>query len=527
MLNNKTYVVCFLLGGLVSLLVTPYVISLAEKVGAIDKPGNRKIHDRPVPLLGGLAIGLGVWIPILMLMAYENRVSELVWLNFDKLAMVFVAGLAMFALGVVDDIRGLDAKKKFLVQTTVAVLLVLGGIKFKSVTLPFLGGVDLGFLGYVISVLWIVGITNAFNLVDGVDGLAAGIAFFAALTTAVIGVVNGNVLMAVVMCSLAGACLGFLRYNFKPAKIFLGDTGSLSIGMTMAVCSMLCSQKGTVATSILIPIVALGYPISDTFFAMLRRALRGRSMFSGDNGHIHHRLLRLGLDHRKVAFMLYGVSILFCAIALGAVFENMYFVGVGLAILLAVSGIGFHYLGFTKLLSPESLKRERRQFKVLYKYAEYIKAKIEAATTFSAVFDALIEACKEFGKRGIKICLPENVSGKAFEIVWEPKQGIIYETEKNKSNGVEKDVYKYDDTGLVVNVYYSHNGNDDEWDIEKRNSIGMLIESANRQIKSIINDTKNGKNGDVASMEKKGSPTEKDLSTDKDLVQVVEDKSSD
>ena len=252
--------------------------------------------------MGGIGVFLGMWVPLLLLSFWDNKITAQMATKWPTLFGIFLAGLAMLLVGICDDKYGLSAGWKFAVQLVVAVLLVFNGLYFSVITVPFFGKLSLGIAGPLLTIVWIVGITNAFNLIDGIDGLAAGVTFFIAVVTAVIAIVNGNVLMALTMCSLGGACLGFLRYNYNPSRIFLGDTGSLFIGMTLATTSVASNFKGTFAASMIVPVMLLGYPIFETLLSMAHRKMRGKPVYTPDNGHIHHRLIEKGLTQMNFTY---------------------------------------------------------------------------------------------------------------------------------------------------------------------------------------------------------------------------------
>jgi UDP-GlcNAc:undecaprenyl-phosphate GlcNAc-1-phosphate transferase len=264
-----------------------------------------------MPLLGGLAIAapflgvciLGILGPTAMLQAIAGGKMDLGYLALGCAAIV--------ALGVVDDMRGMKARMKLLVQLVAALLICAAGHTIVSMEIPFLGTVTPNpLLGLIITVLWIVGITNAFNLIDGVDGLAAGVAFIASVGLAIIAAANGATFVVLLCLALAGSLLAFLAFNFHPARIFLGDTGSMFLGFSLATVALMGSYKSQAAVIFVAPMLALGFPIFETLVSMLRRLVHGRPVFVGDQGHTHHRLLRKGFSQRQVAMTLYAVALL-------------------------------------------------------------------------------------------------------------------------------------------------------------------------------------------------------------------------
>ena len=313
----RTAGVAFVLACLVSGLLTPWMRRFALKHHLFDDHiSSRKVHGRPIPRLGGVAIAAGFYTPMLALLLEASGVGGQFYANSHKAVAFLLGGVAICALGLFDDIRGSGAIKKFLAQFAVAGALYYVGFKIDILALPFVGTVSLGALSLVFTLLWIVGVINAMNLIDGLDGLAAGVGLFGVATTFVMAASRGDAIMMLFMAGLGGSLIGFLIYNFNPASIFMGDTGSMFIGYVLAVGSIQTSQKSSTAVAILVPIVALGLPIADTLLAMIRRAVHRRPMFSADRAHIHHKLIDLGLTQKQAVLILYGASILLGGTAL-------------------------------------------------------------------------------------------------------------------------------------------------------------------------------------------------------------------
>ncbi|OGR13571.1 MAG: hypothetical protein A2341_10050, partial [Deltaproteobacteria bacterium RIFOXYB12_FULL_58_9] len=323
-LKMITVSIVFALSLVVALVLTPWVRRLALAIGAVDPHGVtlRKVHDRTMPRLGGLAIVAAFLLPLLALLVADSSVGRIFRSDMLKVIGLISGGLVITVLGVYDDLRGANAPQKFLVQFGVAIALVALGFQVSIISTPFDVTLELGIFGPVISVLWIVGLINAMNLIDGLDGLAGGVTFFASLTMLVIAWVNHNVLMMLFMGALSGATLGFLAFNFNPARIFMGDTGSMFLGYVIAVTSLQTNTKGPATVALLAPILALGLPLVDTLLAMGRRFSRGQSMFQADREHIHHRLVALGLSHRNAVLILYGLCLLLGFASLAIAFGN-------------------------------------------------------------------------------------------------------------------------------------------------------------------------------------------------------------
>jgi UDP-GlcNAc:undecaprenyl-phosphate GlcNAc-1-phosphate transferase len=300
-----------LASAVVTLLLTPLVAALARRLGALDEPGPRKPHSRAVPRLGGVAVvggaGLGLWI--------ADSVSEAV--SLVALLPVLGGAAIVFAIGVVDDLRPRSPWLKLALELLAACVVVAGGIAITSVTL--LGTTfSLGPLSYLVTVLWIVGLTNAFNLIDGVDGLAAGIALISGSTCAFISALRGNDAEAAVLVALAGAAAGFLPWNLPPARIFLGDGGSLVFGFTLAVTAITGLQKGATALSSGAVLLLFALPIIEVLVSLVRRSVKGArrqgvrgllEVLAPDQEHLHHRLLASGMTPVGVLGLLYALTL--------------------------------------------------------------------------------------------------------------------------------------------------------------------------------------------------------------------------
>ena len=287
---------------LIAFISTPVVKNLAYKVGAVDVPkDNRRMHKRPIPRLGGLAIFLGFILSVLIFLPLD-----------EPLRGMLLGAVIIVLLGIFDDIYALPAKPKFLIQIAAALIAVLMGNQITILSNPNIFSDNpiwvLGWLSIPVSVIWIVAITNAVNLIDGLDGLACGVSTISALTMLVIALCVSDPTVAILMAALSGACIGFLPYNLNPAKIFMGDTGATFLGFIMATASIAGLFKFYNIISFAVPFLMLGLPIFDTAFAILRRVARGQSPMSPDRGHIHHRLIDMGFSQKQAVATLYIVS---------------------------------------------------------------------------------------------------------------------------------------------------------------------------------------------------------------------------
>jgi UDP-GlcNAc:undecaprenyl-phosphate GlcNAc-1-phosphate transferase len=340
-------------------LVTPSIVRLAHRVGAVDHPGPRKIHASPIPRVGGIAVFLGFAAGLVFAAFATGYVTNAQHERTGYWAILAVASAVVLALGLVDDIRPVSFQWKFCFQVLAASAVWAAGFRVESLGVPFASvAVPLGWLSFPLTVLWIVGITNAFNLIDGLDGLAAGTALITTTVVAIIALQGGRVAVSAISIALVGALLGFLRYNFVPAQIFLGDSGSMFLGFSIAVISIHGNQKNVTAVAVIAPLLIMGYPILDTSIAIARRlnAIREDSVGRGgyryivrnayrvflpDRGHLHHRLLDVGMSHRGAVLTLYGCALALAASALVLVVTNSLVVAIVLAASLIVLTIAF------------------------------------------------------------------------------------------------------------------------------------------------------------------------------------------
>jgi len=314
----NTYFAIFLIATFSSLIITPLVRRLCERFHLLDIPvDGRKRHIKAVPRLGGVAIYAACVIALSTLPFVDNLLTQSLRHHTSEIFLALIPATLVLLLGIYDDLRGTNASVKFAALGLIATLFYLMGGRIEVLSIPFVGSVHLpSTLSFLLTLLWLVGITNAFNLIDGLDGLASGAALFSTLVILVVSFSQSAPLMIVVALVLCGALAGFLRYNFNPASIFLGDSGALFVGFTLAALSVLGSQKATTAVAVVIPVLAFGLPVIDTGVTMARRLISRKPIFQGDNEHIHHMLLARGWSQRQVAFILYGVSAIFGLVAM-------------------------------------------------------------------------------------------------------------------------------------------------------------------------------------------------------------------
>jgi len=304
-----TYLTIYTAAMLTAVLATPAIARLARAWGAVDAPGIRKIHRKAIPRIGGTAIVLAMLVGMIPACVLDGGTSQALRETADRLVVLFATSLLVFLLGFIDDIRGVRARVKLLVQVLAAVVLCLFGIRIEQAALGW-RTVELGWFAWPLTVLWVVGITNAVNLIDGLDGLAAGICTVACGVILILSVYSNHVVMAILMLSLLGSLTGFLIFNFNPARVFMGDCGSMFLGFLLAASSVMCATQSQTIVGLALPALALGVPIFDTLFTMLRRILERRGVMSPDHSHLHHKLLDMGLRHRHVVLLLYGLTLL-------------------------------------------------------------------------------------------------------------------------------------------------------------------------------------------------------------------------
>lgn len=307
------FILTFIIALLIAILVTPLSMKLGERWGAIAYPGGRHVHKRPIPRIGGIAIYAAFWIAVLFTQAWDTKIWGL-----------FLGSTLIMAVGVWDDIREIRPIVKLIWQIIAAGILLSYGFSMSQISLPWIGElnfISLGieWLGAILAVFWIVGLVNTVNISDGLDGLAAGICFEAALVLFWSAIQIHQVAEAHLTLALAGAALGFLFFNFHPARVFMGDSGSMFLGYIIGGISIMGLLKTATVLGLVFPLLVLGMPLTDLTFAIIRRKMKGHSIATADRGHLHHRLLDAGLTQRQAVLLLYGMSACFgIAAVLGA-----------------------------------------------------------------------------------------------------------------------------------------------------------------------------------------------------------------
>lgn len=314
--------IAFLLAFVTAFVVTPYTIRLSNRLGAIDKPEKRRINEIPMPRLGGIAVIIGFLLSctyLLIIMTLEKTFFPFGEEQyFRKLMGVLLGILVLGVFGFIDDVKGLPAIVKLIGQTIAAIIVVSFGIQIDNVNIPFLEqtlNINNHVYIYILSVGWIVGITNAINLIDGLDGLSSGITLISCFSLIIVFTMNQSPIIAIILITaLAGAIVGFLPYNFNPAKTFIGDVGAQFLGFALAVISILGTAKTYTLLVLISPLIILALPIADTLFAIVRRIIKGKSIkaiFAPDTGHLHHKLMKKGYTQKQAVLILYGISACF------------------------------------------------------------------------------------------------------------------------------------------------------------------------------------------------------------------------
>jgi UDP-GlcNAc:undecaprenyl-phosphate GlcNAc-1-phosphate transferase len=295
------YIITFFTALIISLVMGPVIIKFAKKIGAIDKPNDRKVHNREVTRIGGL----GIYIAFIAAFIYIYSVSQI--------SLYILVGATIIVItGLLDDLFDLAPWKKLIGQFAATSVVMMSGLVIDFLTIPFIGeSVDVSlWISIPLSFLWIMGVTNSINLIDGLDGLAAGTSIISSISILVIAVIMGNVPVALLCLAIIGSALGFLYFNFYPAKVFMGDTGALLLGYLLAVASIIGFKQVTMV-SLIIPIIVLAVPIMDTLIAIIRRKVNKKGIMEADKNHLHHRLLESGFTHRQAVLFIYGISSVF------------------------------------------------------------------------------------------------------------------------------------------------------------------------------------------------------------------------
>ena len=384
-----------------AVVATPLCRWLGLKWGVVDQPDQfRKVHRRPIPRTGGIAVYAGLLVGVAVLWLSGSHVTlhrELAG-SESKLPALLLGALLTLILGATDDVRGMRPRHKLLGQAAIGLAMCVSGVSISGIGNPFgTEPIMFGWLSYPVTILWFMGCMNAVNLIDGLDGLAAGVGLFAAVAIAACGVILDHPLATVVGACLAGAILGFLIFNFNPASIFLGDGGSLLIGFMLAALAIVGSVKAGAVVTLVVPFVALGLPIFDTALAIVRRWSRGLPLAAADRQHLHHTLVALGLTHRTAVLILYTFSLLLAACAL---LVSLGRTTTAALVLTAVCIVAIAYVRFVGALDLRAVQRRltdtyviNRRTKLACAEMERVLARVREATSATAAWEAAKAAC--------------------------------------------------------------------------------------------------------------------------------------
>jgi len=379
----------FAFGFAVAVACTPWVIRLAHRgIGLDYAHESRKKQEVPIPRLGGMPLMLAMSLGLLVIFAVSPA-------NATNWFPILLGSVMMYGLGLWDDFKSLGARKKLLGQLTTAIVVYSLGLNIDRFSYPGVGSIDLGAWSLPVTVFWLIAVPNIVNLIDGFDGLAGGLGLCMSVTLGIVAINNEQLAVACYAFTMAGALLGFLVFNFPPAKIYLGDGGAYLIGFTIAALSLTSSNKGSVAKVLFVTLIALGVPILDTTFALLRRALRGYPIFHADDEHFHHRLEKLGFSKRRILFGLYGICLVLSLFALSIIWSqgSTLPIAIGVLFLLALLALRyFHYLRSWDDVRRKFNRVRRRRRLVQYALLQAQVLELEAercksAQEFWAIFE--------------------------------------------------------------------------------------------------------------------------------------------
>jgi len=405
----STFLVAFLL----ALFATPIAKKFGVRIGAMDMPDKRKVHTKGIPRSGGSALFVCFFVTLLVSHFFYTEVSnKFIWGNLKSLSF-FCGAIVIFGIGFVDDFHPLSPKVKLLFQLLGATIAFFGGIRIEGHVL--LGETfHYGVWGYFVTVFWFILFINAVNLIDGLDGLAAGIVFFTSLVMTVLLTIKGDMLTAMLFAILGGTLLGFLRYNFNPATIFMGDGGSYFLGYVVAAISIMGSAKGQTGALILMPLIGMGVPLFDALLAPLRRFILGKGLFQPDKSHIHHQFMRLGFNARKAVLMIYGISIGLCLLSIVVANIRDEMIGLFLVLLVISSIIFFRKLKYFEYFTVDKvygwirdvtdvsgIDRKRRSFLNL-------QMEIENSMNYDEMWSNICLALEMIKFTGASLCMKEQ-----------------------------------------------------------------------------------------------------------------------
>ena len=388
--------IAFILAFIVAFMATPYTIKLAKKIGAVDVPKDeRRMHKRAMPKFGGPAVILGFLVSVIYLLIVMSLEDTIILNGPENYGMKLIGlflGIVIISITcIIDDIKTIKPIVKLSGQLLAAIVAVAFGIRIESINVSIIQAPELGeILSTIVTIVWIVGVTNSINLIDGLDGLSSGISVISAISLLIIFLLNGSAMVPIILITaLAGALVGFLPFNFAPAKTFIGDTGSNFLGYTISIIAILGMAKTYTLAVIILPLIVLGLPIFDTLWAIIRRLIKGKSIkaiFKADKGHLHHRIVARGFSQKQAVLILYGISATFGIFAI-IFFDRGIWKALSFLMMVIVA-IGLGYRNFQEERSDENQRYECIECKYIYnpKYGNE-KAGIKPGTAFEDLPD--------------------------------------------------------------------------------------------------------------------------------------------
>lgn len=416
----------FLAAGLGSLLATAGVRRIAARIGALDMPGAGRIHRRPVPRIGGVAIAGAMYAAVALLIVLPPEgFSVLRHLGAGEISLL-AGGLFVLLVGLVDDLRGVRARFKLSAHVAAATAVCLTGIRLESLHLPGLFTAELGWASWPITIFWIVAITNAMNLIDGMDGLAAGVSTIACGVILLLAVLTGQNVLALLMLALLGALGCFLAFNFPPARIFMGDCGAMFLGFVLSTASVVCAKGTGTTVGLILPGLAMGVPILDTLFSIVRRLRNRRSPFAADFGHVHHGLLGTGLSQCRAVLLVYAGTLLAVAVGVLMLFTRgataLWAMGGSVVVLLMV----FLRAGGKPSPASPADKARRKLLCPLGKErpaSAQLRLHFREARTFNSWWDAVCRLgdCMGFVQLSLRVT---NRDGSVHKLLWRRDRGL-------------------------------------------------------------------------------------------------------
>ena len=412
-----TMIFVFLASLALALVLTPLVRERANALGVVDHPGERRVHKKPIARAGGVAIFAAFMVPFMGAVGIQDWIG-LTNAEFDSSVIGLLIGAVIcFAVGLRDDVHGLSPRTKATAQAVAAGIAYLGGVQITKVFIPGVGLTELGLLSAPVTIFWFLLLVNAINLIDGLDGLAAGIIFFAAVILMGVHAPARSFSVAIGFAALAGSTLGFLRYNFNPASIFLGDSGAYFLGFIFAGLSVIGSVKTPATVGLLIPLIAAGVPLFDVLWSPIRRFILGRKLFSADRDHIHHRLLSMGYTQRRAVLTLYGFTFGMGMLALALLHGRDERAALGLIVVGAITALAVRKLGYLDFVQTTQMRRWLTQVSdqigVSHSRRQFLAREVTIRESHTAddLFDAIREACEDLEFLSFELELAAGVIG--------------------------------------------------------------------------------------------------------------------